>query len=130
MPTTELKLQTDLFIDGAFSPAASGRRFATVNPATGETLAEIAEAGKADLDRAVASARKAFASGPWAAMKPRQRGRILTRAAELLLSRADEFGKLETQDNGKPIFEAAKNDMPAAAEGASYFVDCLEQLYG
>ncbi len=87
-----------------------------MNPATGETIAEVAEAGKADLDRAVAAARKAFESGPWAAMKPRQRGRILTRAAELLLSRADEFGKLETQDNGKPIFEAAKIDMPAAAE--------------
>ena len=65
-------LKTDLFIDGAYSPAASGRRFATVNPATGETIAEVAEAGKADLDRAVASARKAFESGPWAARKPRQ----------------------------------------------------------
>src|SRR5262245_3953713 len=130
MPTTELKLQTDLFIDGAFSPAASGRRFATVNPATGETIAEVAEAGKADLDRAVASARKAFESGLWAAMKPRQRGRILTRAAELLLSRADEFGKLETQDNGKPIFEASKIDMPAAAECLSYCGEYADKLYG
>ena len=123
-------LKTDLFIDGAYAPAASGRRFATVNPATGETIAEVAEAGKADLDRAVASARKAFESGPWAAMKPRQRGRILTRAAELLLSRADEFGKLETQDNGKPIFEAAKIDMPAAAECLSYFGEYADKLYG
>ena len=123
-------LKTDLFIDGAFSPAASGRRFATVNPATGETIAEIAEAGKADLDRAVASARKAFESGPWVAMKPRQRGRVLTRAAELLLSRADELGKLETQDNGKPIFEAAKIDMPAAAECLSYFGEYADKLYG
>jgi len=123
-------LKTDLFIDGAYAPAASGRRFATVNPATGETIAEVAEAGKADLDRAVASARKAFESGPWAAMKPRQRGRILTRAAELLLSRADEFGNLETQDNGKPIFEAAKIDMPAAAECLSYFGEYADKLYG
>src|SRR5262245_15841768 len=116
-----LNLKTDLFIDGAFAPASSGKRFATVNPATGETLAEIAEASTADLDRAVAAARKAFESGPWAAMKPRQRGRILTRAAELLLSRADAFGRVETLDNGKPIFEAAKIDMPAAAECLAYF---------
>ena len=123
-------LKTDLFIDGAFSPAASGRRFATVNPATGETIAEIAEAGTEDLDRAVASARKAFESGPWATMKPRQRGRILTRAAELILSRADELGQLETRDNGKPIFEAAKIDMPAAAECLSYFGEYADKLYG
>jgi acyl-CoA reductase-like NAD-dependent aldehyde dehydrogenase len=121
---------TDLFIDGAFVPAVSGKRFATVNPATGETIAEVAEAGKEDLDRAVAAARKAFESGPWAAMKPRQRGRILMRAADLLVARADDFGKVETQDNGKPIFEAAKIDMPAAAECLSYFGEYADKLYG
>jgi aldehyde dehydrogenase (NAD+) len=63
-------------------------------------------------------------------MKPRQRGRILTRAAELLLSRADEFGKVETLDNGKPIFESAKIDMPAAAECLSYFGEYADKLYG
>ncbi|MFY9552585.1 MAG: aldehyde dehydrogenase family protein [Thermoanaerobaculia bacterium] len=123
-------MKTDLFIDGAFVPAASGKRFATVNPATGETIAEVAEAGKPDLDRAVAAARKAFESGPWASMKPRQRGRILTRAAELLSSRAEEFGKLETLDNGKPIFEAAKIDMPATAECLAYFGESADKLYG
>jgi aldehyde dehydrogenase (NAD+) len=101
-----------------------------VNPATGETIAEVAEAGKEDLDKAVAAARAAFESGPWAAMKPRQRGRILMRAADLLLSRADDFGKVETQDNGKPIFEAAKIDMPAAAECLSYFGEYADKLYG
>ena len=63
-------------------------------------------------------------------MKPRQRGRILMRAADLLLSRADEFGKVETHDNGKPIFEAAKIDMPAAAECLSYFGEYADKLYG
>jgi len=63
-------------------------------------------------------------------MKPRQRGRILMRAAELLLSRADEFGRIETLDNGKPIFEAAKIDMPAAAECLSYFGEYADKLYG
>ena len=125
-----LNLKTDLFIDGAFAASSTGKRFATVNPATGETIAEVAEASSADLDRAVAAARKAFESGPWAAMKPRQRGRILTRAAELLLSRADAFGRVETLDNGKPIFEAAKIDMPAAAECLAYFGEYADKLYG
>ncbi|MEP6993522.1 MAG: aldehyde dehydrogenase family protein [Acidobacteriota bacterium] len=124
------KLQTDLFINGAFVPAQSGKRFATVNPATGETIAEVAEAGAADLDAAVAAAREAFASGPWAAMKPRQRGRILTRAAELLLARAEEFGHVETLDNGKPIFESAKIDVPAAAECLAYFGEYADKFYG
>src|ERR1700719_3899828 len=106
--TTAPTLQTDLFIGGKFVPAASGKRFATTNPATAETIAQVAEGGPADLDRAVDAARQAFESGPWAAMKPRQRGRILMRAADLLLSRAEQFGRVETLDNGKPIFEAAK----------------------
>ena len=127
---TTLDLKTDLFIDGKFVASETGKRFATVNPATGETLAEVAEAGQADLDRAVAGARKAFESGPWASMKPRQRGKILTRAAELLLSRADAFGRVETLDNGKPIFESAKIDMPAAAECLAYFGESADKLYG
>src|SRR4051812_14949943 len=128
--TNALELRTDLFIDGAFVPSETGKRFATVNPATGETIAEVAEAGQSDLDRAVAGARKAFESGPWASMKPRQRGRILTRAAELLLSRADSIGRVETLDNGKPIFESAKIDMPAAAECLAYFGESADKLYG
>ncbi len=122
--------KTDLFIDGAFVPSASGRRFATVNPATGETIAEVAEAGTDDLDRAVAAARRAIDGGPWAAMKPRQRGRILQCAAELLVGAAEEFGRVETLDNGKPIFESAKIDMPAAAECLSYFGEYADKLYG
>jgi aldehyde dehydrogenase (NAD+) len=128
--TTTLNLQTDLFINGEFVPSASGRRFITSNPATGETLAEVAEAGREDLDRAVAAARKAFESGPWASMKPRERGRILIKSAELLFSRAEEFGRVETLDNGKPIFESAKIDMPAAAECLSYFGESADKLWG
>ncbi|HSS44008.1 MAG TPA: aldehyde dehydrogenase family protein [Thermoanaerobaculia bacterium] len=127
---SSLRLQTDLFINGDFVPSASGRRFATINPATEEKIADVAEAGREDLDRAVAAARAAFASGPWASMKPRQRGRILTRAAELLVSRAEQFGRVETLDNGKPIFESAKIDMPAAAECLAYFGESADKLYG
>ena len=129
-PEVAPSLKTDLFIGGEFVPSASGKRFATTNPATGETLAEVAEAGREDLDRAVAAARKAFETGAWPAMKPRQRGRILMRAAELLSSRADEFGRVETMDNGKPIFESSKIDMPAAAEALSYFGEYADKIYG
>jgi acyl-CoA reductase-like NAD-dependent aldehyde dehydrogenase len=125
-----LSLKTDLFIGGQFVASASGKRFATVNPATGEMLGQVAEAGREDLDRAVEAARNAFETGPWASMKPRQRGKILIRAAERLQSRAEEFGRVETLDNGKPIFEASKIDMPAAAECLAYFGESADKLYG
>jgi acyl-CoA reductase-like NAD-dependent aldehyde dehydrogenase len=129
-PASAANLQTELFIAGEFVPSASGRRFETTNPATGERIAEVAEAGREDLDRAVKAARDAFEAGPWAAMKPRDRGRILRKAADLLLSRAEEFGRVETLDNGKPIFESAKIDMPAAADALSYFGESADKLYG
>ncbi|HYV41835.1 MAG TPA: aldehyde dehydrogenase family protein [Thermoanaerobaculia bacterium] len=125
-----LNLKTDLFINGEFVPSISGKRFGTVNPATGEALAEVAEADKEDLERAVAAARAAFESGSWARMKPRERGKILMKAAELLAARSEEFGRVETLDNGKPIFEAAKIDMPATADCLSYFGESADKLYG
>jgi acyl-CoA reductase-like NAD-dependent aldehyde dehydrogenase len=90
----------------------------------------VAEAAREDLDRAVAAARRAFVSGPWAEMKPRQRGKVLLRAAERLQSRAEEFGRIETLDNGKPIFESSKIDMPAAADCLAYFGESADKLYG
>ena len=133
MPTETapaLNLRTDLFIGGEFVPSASGKRFATTNPATGESLADVAEAGREDLDRAVAAARSAFDGGPWADLKPRDRGRILRKAADLLRSRAETIGRVETLDNGKPIFESVKIDVPAAAECLSYFGEYADKLYG
>ncbi|HEY3123421.1 MAG TPA: aldehyde dehydrogenase family protein, partial [Thermoanaerobaculia bacterium] len=129
-PTISVDLKTDLFINGEFVPSTSGKRFATINPATGEALAEVAEADKEDLERAVAAARAAFESGPWARMKPRERGKILMKASELLAARSEEFGRVETLDNGKPIFEAAKIDMPATADCLSYFGESADKLYG
>jgi acyl-CoA reductase-like NAD-dependent aldehyde dehydrogenase len=131
MSATEiLPIETDLFIAGEFAPASSGARFSTVNPATGEKIAEVARAGREDLDRAVGAARGALENGAWPAMKPRERGRVLMRAAEQLLSRAEEFGRVETLDNGKPIFESSRIDMPAAAECLSYFGEHADKLYG
>ncbi len=130
MTETLARLQTDLFIDGKFVPAKSGKRFPTVNPATGEVIAEVAQAGPEDLEDAVRAARAAVEGGPCKEMTPRQRGKVLTRAADLLLARAEEFGRVETCDNGKPIFESAKIDMPACAEALEYFGGYADKIYG
>ncbi len=128
--TTPSTLPTDLYIDGRYVPSRSGRRFSTTNPATGEPLAEVSEAGREDLDAAVAAARRAVDSGPWKEMSPRQRGKVLLRAADLLAARADEFGAVETRNNGKPIFESAKIDMPACAEALAYFGGYADKIGG
>jgi aldehyde dehydrogenase (NAD+) len=102
-----------LFIDGAFVEPASGRTFTTVNPATEEALAEVGEAGAADVDRAVAAARRA-AEGVWRRLAPAGRAKYVYRIARLLQERAREFAVLETLDNGKPIKESRDVDVPLA----------------
>src|SRR5215475_2280214 len=94
-----------LFIDGQFVDAESGKTFKTPNPATGETFAEVAEADRADIDKAVASARKAF-DGKWSKMSARDRGRLLYKLSQLIEQRTGDLAALETADNGKPIKES------------------------
>src|SRR5919204_4349374 len=91
-----------LLIDGQWVDAESGKTFETPNPATGATLAEVAEGDKADIDKAVAAARRAF-EGKWAKVSARERGRLLYKLAQLVEARAKELAALETADNGKPI---------------------------
>src|SRR5712664_1610396 len=98
-----------LFIDGQFVDAESGKTFKSPNPATGETFAEVAEADKADVDKAVASARKAF-EGKWSKMSARDRGRLLYKLSQLIEEHAGELAALETSDNGKPIKESTYID--------------------
>ena len=119
-----------LFIGGAWTEARSGRTFPTVNPATNETLLEIAEAGEADLEAAVAAARKAFDEGPWPKMSPAERGRIVWRIGDLLASRADEVARLETLDNGKPIFESRQVDVPFVSELFQYYAGWATKITG
>jgi acyl-CoA reductase-like NAD-dependent aldehyde dehydrogenase len=119
-----------LFIDGDFVEASSGKTFPTVNPATGELLAEVSEGAEEDIDRAVAAARKAYESGPWRKMPARDRGRLLVRIAEGLLARADEVARLETLDNGKPIFESRYVDVPSAADVLFYYAGWADKLTG
>ena len=109
-----LRSSYGLFVDGAFVDPVEGASFKTVNPATEEVLAEVAEAGPADVDRAVAAARRAY-EGVWGRLKPAERGKYLYRVARLLQERSREFAVLETLDNGKPIRESRDVDVPLAA---------------
>src|SRR5579872_3164901 len=88
--------QTKMLIDGIWMNAASGRTFDALNPATGEVIAKVAEGDKADVDKAVAAARKAFDRGPWRKTTARQRGRYLYQLADLIEKNLDELAALET----------------------------------
>src|SRR5262249_43597818 len=85
-----------LFTNGQWADAASGSVFATPTPATGETLANIAEGDAEDIDRAVKAARRAFEEGPWSKMTASERGRIIWRIGDLILEHTDELAQLES----------------------------------
>src|SRR5439155_7254382 len=103
-----------LVIDGQSVDAASGATFTTMNPATEEPITTVAEAGPEDVDRAVRAARAAL-EGPWSKMKPIDRSRVLWKLGDLVLQHADELARLETLDNGKPIFESRYVDIDMVA---------------
>jgi phenylacetaldehyde dehydrogenase len=105
-----------LFIDGEWVEAASGRTFDTPNPATGQTLAKVAEGDAEDINRAVRAARRAFEEGPWGRMTASDRGRIIWKIGDLILQHADELAQLESLDNGKPVAVARAADVPLAAD--------------
>ena len=117
----------DLFVNGDFVPALSGRSFSTTNPATEEPLADVASAGPEDVDRAVAAARAAF-EGPWGKMRGSERAKFLFRIARVLQERAREFAVLETLDNGKPIRESRDVDVPLAAAHFFYHAGWADKL--
>jgi len=118
-----------LFIDGQWVDAESGKTFSTPNPATGETLAEVAEADKADVDKAVAAARRAF-EGKWGRMSARDRGRLLYKLSQLIEAKSQELATLETSDNGKPIKESMYIDLPGVVENFEYFAGWTTKIEG
>ena len=118
-----------LFIDGKWVDAESGKTFTTPNPSTGETLAEVAEADKADVDKAVAAARRAY-EGKWGSMSARDRGRLLYKLSQLIESRSRELAELETADNGKPIRESEYIDIPQVVENFEYFAGWATKIEG
>jgi phenylacetaldehyde dehydrogenase len=119
-----------MFINGQFVNAASGKTFDTPNPATGETLARVAEGDAEDINRAVTAARKAFEEGPWSRMSPSERGRIIWRIGDLILEHTNELAQLESLDNGKPYVIAAAADVPLAADLFHYMAGWATKIEG
>jgi phenylacetaldehyde dehydrogenase len=106
---------TKLFIDGQFVDALDGAEFETINPSTGEVITRVSEAKAADVDLAVAAARRAFESGPWRTMTPAKRAAALWRLGDLLLENTKELAAIETLDQGKPYWLTEVSDIPSAA---------------
>ncbi|MGW3242972.1 aldehyde dehydrogenase family protein [Streptomyces sp. NPDC001070] len=115
-----------LFIDGEFTDAADGRVFKTVSPSSEEVLSEVAQAGEADVDRAVKAARKAFES--WSALPGSERAKYLFRIARIIQERSRELAVLETLDNGKPIKETRDADLPLVAAHFFYYAGWADKL--
>ena len=122
-----IKSRYDLFINGEFVRAASGKTFDTFNPATEQKLASVAEAGAEDVDKAVKAAREAYRK-VWSKMKPAERGKYIYRIARILQERAREFAVIESLDGGKPIREARDVDIPLAAAHFFYYAGWADKL--
>jgi acyl-CoA reductase-like NAD-dependent aldehyde dehydrogenase len=124
------KAATGLFIDGEHRDALKGGRFATTNPANGEVLAEVALGNEADIDAAVASARRAFRAGVWSRLAPRERMEVLQRFADLVDERAEELALLDTLDMGKPISDMLASDLPAVIQTLRFMAECIDKIEG
>lgn len=122
-------LRKQLLIDGRHVESVSGKTFNTLNPATGQVIATISEGNEADVDRAVAAARRAF-DGTWSTMRPAERGHILFRLAELMKQHGDELAELESRDAGKPIAAVLRQDLPAAIDTLTYYAGWADKIHG
>jgi acyl-CoA reductase-like NAD-dependent aldehyde dehydrogenase len=118
-----------LLIGGRWVGAKSGKTFETVNPATEDVLAAVAEGGEEDVDEAVRAARQAFDNGPWPRMRPHQRTRYLLEIARMLEAHAEELAALITLDNGKPISEA-RGEVARTVEVLVYYAGWATKIYG
>ncbi|MGG1659056.1 aldehyde dehydrogenase family protein [Brevibacillus sp. NRS-1366] len=119
-----------LFIDGKWVQALSGKTFDSLNPATGEVNGVVAEAGAEDVDLAVKAARKAFQTGPWAEMAPGDRGRLLYRAAQKMWEKLDYLAEVESSDNGLPINETKYIAMPATIDVLEFYAGLANKVQG
>jgi aldehyde dehydrogenase (NAD+) len=133
MATTALPVerlsQDRLFIGGEWSDAAGGGRLETLHPATGDALTEVAEGAAADIDAAVAAARKAFEDPKWRMMDAADRGALLWRMADIMERRSDALARLEVLDNGKPVREA-QIDVRQSIDALRYYAGWTTKLQG
>jgi aldehyde dehydrogenase (NAD+) len=119
-----------MLIDGKWVESASGKTFPTLNPATGETICQVAEGDKADIDLAVKAARKAFEKGPWSKMSASERGRHMYKLADAVEKNQAELAALESLDNGKPIGDATAADLPLTIACYRYFAGWADKNTG
>ncbi|MEX0350860.1 MAG: aldehyde dehydrogenase [Paracoccaceae bacterium] len=124
-----LDLPDGAFIDGGYRPAISGQTFATVNPATGEALAEIAACGAEDVDFAVEKAREAFDDGRWSRLHPSARKDVLIRLAKLMTRNARELAVMECLDSGKTIFDCETVDLPETIHCLKWHAEMIDKIY-
>jgi aldehyde dehydrogenase (NAD+) len=122
--------RTQLLIGGEWGEATDGKRFTTVNPATETPITDVALGGPADIDAAVAAARRALQTGPWASMTGAERGRILNRLAGIFRERMDEIVLLESLDAGKPLQATRRQDVAAAIDTLEHFAGWADKLAG
>jgi phenylacetaldehyde dehydrogenase len=124
--TKDLKL----FIDGKWVAAKSGKTIAVEDPATEETIAHVSAGEKADIDLAVAAARRAFESGPWSRISPADRSRLVWRLGDVLEQHIDELAELEALDNGKPVTHARETDVQGSIDMFRYMAGWATRLNG
>jgi len=117
-----------LLIDG--EDMTTGRTRTVVNPATGEAIAEVADGGAPDAERAVAAAKAAYRRGDWSRITPAERAAVLDRMADLLEERADEYARVESRNTGKPLKFSSAFDLPLSIDNLRYFASAARNLEG
>ncbi|MEB6589048.1 aldehyde dehydrogenase [Pseudomonas asiatica] len=126
---SDLYLPANALIDGKPVNAQGGATFAAINPATNKVLAQVAACGQAEVDLAVASARRAFEQGPWPRMAPAERKKVLLRLAELIMAHREELALLDSLNMGKPVMDAYNIDVPGSAHVFAWYGEALDKLY-
>lgn len=124
-----LRFRNKAFINGKFVAALSGKTFDSINPATGQILTSVAECDAADVDLAVAAARRAFQSGSWSRMAPADRKAVLLRLADLIRANLEEMALLDSLDMGKLVTDAATIDAPGAAHFFQWHAEAIDKIY-
>ncbi len=126
----KIKPETRNFIDGKFVDSRKGKRFDSINPVNGETIAEVVRSDAGDVDAAVKSARKAFKSGVWSRMAPRDRMAVLFRYADLIREHAVDFALLDVLNMGKPVSDMLNSDVPGSATCFQFFAETIDKQEG
>ena len=124
-----LTFRTQAFIDGKFVDALSGKTFETINPATGAVIVHVAECDAADVDMAVAAARRAFEDGRWSRMDPGGRKAVMLKLADLIRENLVELALLDSLDMGKLVQDAATIDVPGSAHFFQWYAEAIDKIY-